>query len=319
MQVLQQKPFFNDTELPTGFLFSPLAAPLSSAAHDSTALPQCPHCGGYANCFTEYTFSSSSWRCDFCGTVNTSSVPLRSDASHVHHLDVDHLPSADPAYLSADRSWPSTVILVIDATLDSDLLTEVITASKNLLQTLPPTINLTIIACSSSVTIFDLAASTPVDAPDPQPATVPTYVLPGATQPTVPMLKHLLSISAGLFAPISACIMHACTALDSLRPYHSMLPQRARPRCIGSAIECMLLLHRLRHTTGRTPGTSRAVVLLGGPCTVGPGTVPLAVLDGAGSAADEFARMEAEKYVQEIASALVGAGTHSSHFWCHSR
>jgi hypothetical protein len=260
------------------------------------------------NCFTEYTFSASSWQCNFCGSENISSTPLRPEAPHVHHVDVDHLPTADPAYLSADSAWPETVMLVIDATLDSDLLSEVISAAKSLLQMLPPTINLTIIAFSSSITVFDLAASAPVDTPDPQPATVPAYVLPGATRPTPAMMERILTTSAGLFAPISACIMHACVALDSVRPYHSSLPLRARPRCIGAAIESTLLLHGLKHSPGSMHGTCRAVVLLGGPCTAGPGAVPLAVLDGAGSAGDEFARMEAEKYVQDIASALAGAG-----------
>jgi hypothetical protein len=301
LQVLQQKAFFNSTDLPTGYLFSPLAIPLGMVPHDTSPPPQCPHCGGYANLYTQYTYPTSMWRCNFCAADNVSPTPLCPDAPHTQGVDVDHLPSADPAALSADAAWPSTVLLVVDMTLDEDLLEEVVCATKDLLLSLPPYTNIALITCDSCVTIFDLGGAAPVTSSE-----VRSVVLPGSEAPTAAMLTQLLASCTAAIAPVHKCLMLACHALDSLRPYQHALLSRLRPRCVGAALEAALLLHQghVRAAVGMQGGSTRVVTMLGGPVTQGPGSVPPAVLDGVGTAADEFVRLEAERFVSGLAARM---------------
>jgi Sec23/Sec24 trunk domain/Sec23/Sec24 zinc finger len=306
LQVLQQRPFFNSTDLPSGYIFNPLARTLGTLPSSPVSPPQCPHCGGYANCFTEYTFASSGWRCNFCAADNTSDEPLRQDAPHVQHRDFDQLMSAGAVAEASGAVWPSTVFLLVDASLDEDLLAEVVDASKALLQRLPPTAHVALIALSSCVSIFDLGSS------DADAAHVArAIVAPGPERPSEAMLARLRASCTAAVAPVQACWDRACAALDSLRPYHHAQASRQRPRCVGAAFEAALLLHAATKssTHGRALGGARVVAMLGGPATVGPGSVSARVLDGAGTSADQFAKVEAEQFVGDLAERMAAAGT----------
>jgi Sec23/Sec24 trunk domain len=127
------------------------------------------------------------------------------------------------------------VSLVIDATLDEDLLEEVVEACKVLLYRLPPSTLVSLIAFDSAVTLFELAnLSTELPGP------AQSWVLPGDAQATPAMLQRLCASASALLAPVGTCIHAACAALDTLRPLHNTLKSRARPRCIGAALVATL-------------------------------------------------------------------------------
>lgn len=333
MQVLQQRAFFNSTDLPTGFLFSPLAQPVGSQPCSSDAVPQCIQCGGYANVYTEYTYATASWRCNFCGHGSTSEVPLVQDAVHAQHADFDVIPWHARAALEQQPqlpAWPDHVLLVIDATLDEDLLADVVSGAQALIHTLPPETHLSLLSCDSCVSVFDLSAGAhSIGAPAaaaPQ-DTVRSVVLPGSEAATAAMATRLLVACPGAIAQVSTCAELACAALATIRPYQHARAARERGRCLGPALEATLHLcqqHRQRagafsSDAGGTPAgplpAARVVAVLGGPATAGPGTVPTAVLDGAGTAAQIHARAEADASVRLLAARMAEAGAQRALCW----
>jgi Sec23/Sec24 trunk domain/Sec23/Sec24 zinc finger len=311
LQVLQQRPFFNSTDLPTGFLFAPLATPLGLVPWTQAPPPQCSHCGGYASKFTEYTYASSSWRCNFCGAEirDNRDEPLQPDAVYEQQADYDCIPTSDAAALSAASAWPTMVMLIIDASLDEDLLADVVAATKALLQALPPATHIALITLSSCVSVAELGTSQQGAG-----ACAQCTVLPGTEVPTERMIAQLRSCSSGAVAPVADCMAQARAVLDSLRPHHHAQPSRERPRCLGAALQAALLLHAAHKASdamsAAAQGQARVVAMLGGPVTVGPGCVPLASLDGVGTAGDEFARGEANKFVNGLAERMADAGVH---------
>lgn len=234
IQVLGQRSFFNNTDLPTGFLFSPLSTPLGHIPHCSDPPPQCTTCGAFANKFSEYDHASTAWICNFCGCGCVFSEGLGADAPFKHCEDFDFLPAATDEALSSDQCWPALVSLVVDATLDDDFLEEVVEACRVLLHRLPDATLVSLIAFDSAVTLFELAPPNEAAADFMGPAQ--SWVLPGDTQASQAMLQRLCASSGGLIAPVGACMHAACAALDSLRPLHLTLKPRARPRCIGAAL-----------------------------------------------------------------------------------
>ena len=231
--MLGQRSFFNNTDLPTGFLFSPLSTPLGEIPHCAEPPPQCKTCGAFANKFSEYDHASTAWICNFCGCGCVHPGGLPPEAPFKQCEDFDFLPAATDAALSNEQCWPALVSLVIDATLDADLLEEVVEACKVLLHRLPGNTLVSLLAFDSAVTLFELAS--PGQSPE-LPGPIQSWVLPGDAQATPAMLHRLCAASSGLIAPIGTCIHTACAALDTLRPLHHTLKSRVRPRCIGAAL-----------------------------------------------------------------------------------
>jgi hypothetical protein len=207
-------------------------------------------------------------------------------------------------------------VAVIDCTLEDDLLEEVVEAIKALLQTIPSSTHIGLLSLDSCVTLYDL--SPPHLPGGGQPNTegaspIPAWVLPGNTLATPEMLKRLEEASTGFIAPVATCMHAACAALDALRPLHTSVPPRSRPRCIGAAIAAALLLYLrfIERQAVPLPSASggRLLTLLGGPGTYGPGSVPIDVIDGLfASSEDQFTLKEAEKFADRLASDLREAG-----------
>jgi hypothetical protein len=166
----------------------------------------------------------------------------------MHCDDFDYLPSDTDAALSSRSCWPAVVYVVIDATLDSDLLEEVVEASKALLHRLPPATLISLVAFDSAVTLFELVpVATDVEQlPD---AVLPaqSWVLPGDARATAAMVQRLCASAGDLIAPVGACMHVACAALDALRTLHRLVRTRERPRCIGAALAAVLSVHGKRH------------------------------------------------------------------------
>lgn len=307
MQILQHRPHFNNTDLPTGFLFSPLSTALGSIPHSPEAPPQCNTCGAFANMYSTFQHSVSSWVCNFCDSTSVYTPGFPIDAPCLHAPDFDVLPAGASAALLDAHSWPDVAFLLIDATLDDDLLEEVTDACKDLVHRLPPSTLVSLIAFDSAVTLCDLRA----------PAAAPTnsWVLPGDTRSTPAMLQRLTASCEGFIAPISTCMHALCAALDSLRPLHTLNVPRARPRCTGAALDAARLVYNA-YMDARIievpPGpTVRVMTMLGGPCTRGPGSASIDIVDGgtaAADGADQFLMIEAEKFVAALARDLHDAG-----------
>lgn len=321
MQVLQHRPHFNNTDLPTGFLFSPLSSPLGSIPHSPDVPPQCVQCGAFCNMYCTFQHSVSSWVCNFCGSTNVSSPGIPTESPFLQALDYDVIPAHVSPDVLEDHTWPNGIFLLIDCTLEQDLLDEVIEACKDLISHLPLSTLVSLITFDSTVTLYDLASSSPDGS-----SAISSWVLPGDTQATPAMLQRLRASCEGLIAPVSTCMPGLLGALSALRAVHTLHVPRARPRCTGAALDAARLVYGAyldAHIIDIPPDASvRVMTLLGGPCTRGPGSASMDVVDSAAAAAkgaDQFLMLEAERFVGELASGLQHAGVSlSSPFFCRS-
>eukprot|EP00892_Ulva_mutabilis_P008473 jgi/Ulvmu1/5999/UM026_0123.1 len=307
LQILQHRPHFNNTDLPTGFLFSPLSMPLGTIPHSPEAPPQCSACGAFANMYSTFQHSVSSWVCNFCGSTSVYAPGFPIDAPCLHAPDFDVLPADASSALLEAHSWPDVVLLLIDATLDEDLLEEVTEACKDLVHRLPPKTLISLITFDSAVTLYDLSC--------PSGGPTNSWVLPGDTHATPAMLQRLTATCEGFIVPVSTCMHALCAALDALRPLHTLNVPRARPRCTGAALEGARLLYGAymdaRIIEVPPEPMVRVMTMLGGPCTCGPGSASMEVVDGEAAAADgmdQFLMLEAEKFVATLAAGLHDAG-----------
>lgn len=310
LQVLQHRPHFNNTDLPTGFLFSPLSIPLGEIPHSPEAPPQCSHCGAFANMYCTFQHSVKSWVCNFCGSTSVYSATFSTDSPCATSPDFDVLPVDASAALLDAHTWPSIVFLLIDATLDEDLLQEVTEASKDLIHRLPPSTLISLITFDSAVTLYDLSPDSATSS-----STTNAWVLPGDTRATPAMLQRLTAACEGFIAPVHTCTRTVCAALDSLHPLHTLHVPRARPRCTGAALDAARLVYDaymdVRVIDVPPEPSIRVMTMLGGPCTRGPGSASTDVVDSGGAAADgadQFLMLEAQRFVAELAAALHGAG-----------
>lgn len=312
LQVLQHRPHFNNTDLPTGFLFSPLSIPLGAIPHSPEAPPQCSHCGAFANMYCTFQHSVSSWVCNFCGATAVYGPGFSTDSPCVLAPDFDVLPADASAALLEAHTWPDIIFLLIDATLDEDLLDEITEASKDLVHNLPPSTLISLITFDSAVTLYDLS---PPNSADGSTATE-AWVLPGDARATAAMLQRLTASCEGLISPVATSMHALCAALDSLRPMHTLSVPRARPRCTGAALDAARLVYAsymdARIIEVAPEPSVRVMTMLGGPCNRGPGSASIDVVDSRAAladGADQFLMLEAERFVAELATSLHDAGT----------
>jgi len=110
--------------------------------------------------------------------------------------------------------------------------------------------------------------------------------------------------------------MHTlCAALDSLRPLHTLNVPRGRPRCTGAAMDAARLVYHAymdaRIIELPSEPTVRVMTMLGGPCTRGPGSASMDIVDAGTASAegvDQFLMLEAEKFVGSLAAGMHDAG-----------
>lgn len=176
-----------------------------------------------------------------------------------------------PGFVSvSESSMSAPVVLLIDDSLDEVHLLELQASLHSFLDSLSPATRIGIVTYSRTVAVFDLSESG-VAAAD---------VLPGDSALSQE-LKHMLIYGTGVYlAPIHICLSIAHSIVSALRPYRGDLPEVMRERCLGSAVEVVLTLIQgpateLPGSAGRrSGGRSRVLLCVGGPTTLGPGSLP---------------------------------------------
>lgn len=260
--------------------------------------------------YCTFQHSVTSWVCNFCGSTSVYSAGFSPDSPCVTSPDFDVLPADASSALLDAHTWPNIIFLLIDATLDEDLLEEVTEASKDLIHRLPPSTLISLITFDSAVTLYDLSQDSATSS-----TTTSAWVLPGDTRATPAMLQRLTAACERFIAPVDTCVNALYAALDSLHPLHMLHVPRARPRCTGAALEAARLVYgaymdaRIIEVP-REP-TIRVMTMLGGPCTRGPGSASVDVVDSGGASADgadQFLMLEAQRFVGELAAGLHDAG-----------
>ncbi|KAH7365154.1 hypothetical protein KP509_18G011400 [Ceratopteris richardii] len=162
------------------------------------------------------------------------------------------------------------LLILIDESLDDVHLQHLQSSLHSLLDSLPLAARIGLITYGRTVSVYDFS-QVGVSAAD---------VFPGSGLPNRELQKTLLYGTGVYLAPLHVCLPVAHAIISSLRPYRGDLPEVARDRCMGAAVEIALSLiqgpsmEMSRSMVKRTGGCSRILVCAGGPNTLGQGSVP---------------------------------------------
>ncbi|KAG0623865.1 hypothetical protein M758_3G207500 [Ceratodon purpureus] len=279
-KVLSEKKLMNTASLGFGALVCPGRETEPSPPVIMHEPFRCQNCGAYVNQHSTIAHTTGSWSCTFCNKSNDSAGEYR--AASIEDLRnwpelatsvVDYVDSGTrrPGFVSvSESSMAAPVVLVIDDSLDEEHLTQLQESLHSFLDSLSPATRIGIVTYGRTVAVFDLSESG-VAAAD---------VLPGDSSLNQD-LKQMLIYGTGVYlAPVHACLPIAHSIVSALRPYRGGLAEAKRERCLGTAVEVVLALIQGPatelpvNTSKRSGGRSRVLLCVGGPTTLGPGSLP---------------------------------------------
>eukprot|EP00884_Botryococcus_braunii_P000594 jgi/Botrbrau1/10535/Bobra.7_1s0015.1 len=275
----------------------------------------CTHCGAAANLYCKVDLREGAWECLFCGWPGQ--LPLDLDPTGWPEFVAEVVDYRE----GGTDEQPVVRALVIDITPDTDILERLKRTLLEVVSALPDDMEIAVITCDSAVRVYNLGLAGEATSAD---------MLPGHLGPSPALLGRLKQGSKRHVAPLSACRSIVANIISSLLPSGMEGPggtgTRGRPRCLGAA-----LLTALEVVTWgtRSPGTApeqapdgqtmdrkgthcnaaQIVLITLGPITVGPGAVPLAVIDGSGAPEDAYSERTATKFLEEASTRAVADGT----------
>eukprot|EP00899_Mesostigma_viride_P004844 jgi/Mesvir1/14360/Mv09764-RA.2 len=276
------KKLANTRSLPLGVLMCPFPAssdPRAGPPMLRRAPVRCTKCGAFVSAHCGVQPSTGRWSCGICGEANVSAAEYGAeDLSSCPELVGDAVDYLLPAvgqplgyYSGHEGGQEPTCVFVLDDTLEEAHLQDLQQSVLRVLRSLSPTTQVSIVTAGSTVAIYDLGLSGIASA----------ETLPGERAPSVDLLRPLLFGTATCVAPIHTCLPIAEAIVMALRPYKAGLPAMERRRCTGAALEVALaLLGAGDVASGYAPpvvgrSRGRVVACLGGPTTLGPGSVSL--------------------------------------------
>ena len=169
-----------------------------------------------------------------------------------------------------DSRMSAPIVLVIDECLDEPHLQHLQSSLHAFVDSLPPTTRIGIVLYGRTVSVYDFSEESIASAD----------VLPGNKSPTQESLKALIYGTGIYLSPMHASLPVAHAIFSSLRPHKLNIPEAARDRCLGTAVEVALAIIQgpsaelSRGIVKRSGGNTRIIVCAGGPNTYGPGSVP---------------------------------------------
>ncbi|KAG0554331.1 hypothetical protein KC19_12G083000 [Ceratodon purpureus] len=279
-KVLAEKKLMNTASLGFGALVCPGRDIVPSPPVIMHEPLRCQNCGAYVNQHCTIAPNTGFWSCTFCNKSNTSNGEYRvasiDDLRNWPELAtsvVDYVDSGTrrPGFVSvSESSMSAPVVLLIDDSLDEEHLTQLQESLHTFLDSLSPATRIGIVTYGRTVAVFDLSESG-VAAAD---------VLPGDSSLSHD-LKQMLIYGTGVYmAPIHVCLAIAHSIVSALRPYRGGVGEAKRERCLGTALEVVLSLIQGPATelpvgsSKRFGGRSRVLLCVGGPNTLGPGSLP---------------------------------------------
>jgi protein transport protein SEC23 len=280
-QVLKDRKKANVASLGFGCLVSPGKETIPSPPTLRRDGQRCRSCGGYVNLFCGIIPNSGHWRCSLCNKLNSSEGEYRSATSQniqswpelvtsvVDYVDGGGL--RRPGFVSvSDAAMAAPIVILIDEALDDPHLQHLQSSLHSFLDSLSPATRIGIVTFGKTVSVYDLSEQ----------GLAAADVLPGGSSPSQELLKILIYGTGVYLAPIHAALAVAHNIISSLRPYRGTLPEVARDRCLGTAVEVALSLIQgpstelPRSTVKRSGGSNRIIACVGGPNTVGVGSLP---------------------------------------------
>lgn len=277
---MKEKKAFNIPSLGFGALICPGRVVIPGPPIVRHNAFRCQSCGAFSSLYSSIVPSTGQWKCSFCSKMNASSgeyrAATREDLQNWPELvssvvDYVEFSTRRPGFVPvSDTMMAAPVVILIDESLDEPPLQHLQSSLHGLLDSLPPATRVGLITYGKTVSVYDFSQSG-VAAAD---------VFPGDTLPDQELLKTLLYGTGVFLAPLHVCLSVAHGVVSSLRPYKEGLSEVARNRCIGTAVGVALSLiqgpstEMPRSSVKRLGGSSRIIVCMGGPNTLGPGSVP---------------------------------------------
>eukprot|EP00271_Cylindrocystis_brebissonii_P009343 TRINITY_DN24108_c0_g1_i1.p1 TRINITY_DN24108_c0_g1~~TRINITY_DN24108_c0_g1_i1.p1 ORF type:complete len:952 (-),score=173.17 TRINITY_DN24108_c0_g1_i1:617-3472(-) len=289
----------NTASLGFGALACPAREVLPAPPLVRTRPVRCEFCGAFANLYCLLVPKTGEWKCALCNKGNDSRGEYQlaegenySGWPELNWRVVDYMEAGGRRFSASDTALAVPVVLLIDETLHKEHLKDLQKSLLEVVESLPPLMRVGIVTFGQTVSVYDLK----------QPGVAVADVFPGNVSPSLES-KNILLFGSGIhLAPIHTCLPLVHAVISSLRPYKGKKPEVERSRCLGVALEIALALVRgpatglPRGPMKRTGGSSRVVVCLGGPSTLGPGSVPVPE----GHPNRSFEERKAMKYMTKV-------------------
>mmetsp|Transcript_96431 Transcript_96431/g.201460 ORF Transcript_96431/g.201460 Transcript_96431/m.201460 type:complete len:749 (+) Transcript_96431:128-2374(+) len=230
-------------------------------------------CGAVLNPSCSVDFRTKLWGCKFCGTSN----PF--PAHYAEHISETRLPpelypqSTTIEYILAAVSAPPVFFLVLDVTVIEDELEQAKDSLQQSLAMMPQNALVGFITFGAHVYVHELAAQSPH-----------AFAFRGSKEYSSQQVAYQLGFgqqgnrqggasaaAARFLMPVADCEFTLMSLLDDLA--RDSWPQSGTPKrpqlCTGAALSVAL---GLLETTYRQ-SSARILLVVGGPCNVGPGMV----------------------------------------------
>ncbi|KAL8170374.1 hypothetical protein V2J09_022178 [Rumex salicifolius] len=279
-KLLKQKKIANARSLGLGALVSPGRDLLPTLQIVERDPHRCQNCGAYPNSYCNILPGSGQWQCIICTNVNGSEgeyvASSKEELSIFPELTcslVDYVQTGNvrPGFLpGSDARVSAPIVLVIDESLDEQNLQHLQSSLHAFADSLPPTTRLGVVSYGRTVSVYDFSED----------STASADVLPGDKSPNEEALKSLMYGTSVYLSSIHVSLPVAHNIFSSFREYRGHVPEAARDRSLGTAVEVALAIIKgpsdeiARGIVNRSGGNSRIIVCAAGPNTYGPGSVP---------------------------------------------
>eukprot|EP00798_Chlamydomonas_sp_ICE-L_P020834 gene20834-27666_t len=336
--VVNQRAFMNNCGLPLAAFVDFHPPSKLNLPRIQTRQPlRCKACAAFLNPYCKTNLARHAWKCIMCGQANISKEglePLPENYPELGHEAIyppgssrrircqDPAPgprqaaaaptasrtAAPPLPTLPPKTKAPHVVLLIDATVEAEAMQNLRTAAVQALHSMDPKTLLSVVSFDGVVSMHNLAAPSM----EASPGGYFSHALPGSTSVEPSMLSfYMQQPGTELVVELGKCLPHLDSLLGCIRPLEQSKPVRQRTRCLLVAVEAALRLSaahagmdpsKARH---KLPSPTRMLTMLGGPVTMGPGVVPLDLLDEIDLAKDLEKSRElklAEEHVRTLSS-----------------
>ncbi|KAK2960412.1 putative Protein transport protein SEC23 [Blattamonas nauphoetae] len=251
--------------VPLGALYTPMMS-LSTEQMTTDQMPECQSCGAVFSHVDQIYANSNSYICRFCQTGNR--LPPNMPPLTESNLPIQRRTQTVEYYLPRKAPLPMSMMFVIDTCLPADELDSIKDTLKQTIALLPSDFRVGIVTIGKANHLYDLSNT----------EIIRSYTFSSAVENSEAEIARSLGFGQEktqlpnnrFVRPVSDVLIALTDILSDIEPDPFQPDDDHRySRGIGSAVSLALAV--LGYTSFQIPG--RVMMFIGGPCTVGPGTI----------------------------------------------